>query len=648
MAVDSEAERLQARNLALEVEVKQLRARLAQDAPTSAREALLVEAEQAAHLGSWMWDLATEQVYWSDELFRILGKNPAIDRASPQGFFGSIHPEDIEHVREATQRSLAAKHADRVDFRVVQPGGQVREIVMDGSFIFDEQGAIRRMVGGCLDVTDRRRSERDALRSRVLLEMTEQLAGVGVFYWEQVAQSTRWSPEMYAIFKTERALTNDAFLARVLPEDLPSMEAMQRQVHAQGSAGPVPFRIRWPSGELRHLLMSARVIGHLGAIGGSVVDITDRIRLEEQLRRSQKLEALGRLAGGIAHDFNNLLTVIIGNLDLVLSDGPDERLLAEALLASQQGADMTRQLLSFSRGAVIERRPLELSDLVEQALALLRRVVGDEIEVKLTSGEGKWNIVGDASQINQVLMNLAVNARDALPRGGALTISLGRTRLNDARRPAGAGSDRFVALTFRDNGAGMDEATRSRVFEPFFSTKAPGAGTGLGMASVFGIVTQHGGAIEVDSMPGHGTEVRIYLPESDEPGVGVNAAPTTRRSAVLPEVILLVEADRRVGRIVQRFLEADNHRVIPVESATEAMAIADTSVGLVITDCELPDMSGLALAKQLRDRRAELKVLYIMGRAAKRGELPDAPVIQKPFSREQFLEKVGAVLVGPA
>jgi PAS domain S-box-containing protein len=646
MAVDSEVARLQARNVALETEVKQLSARLAQDAPTSAREALLVEAEQAAHLGSWMWDLATEQVYWSDELFRILGKNPAVDRASPDAFFGSIHAEDIAHVRQATERSLATKRAERIDFRVVQPGGQVREIVMDGSFILDEQGAISRMVGGCLDVTERRRSERDALRSRVLLEMTEQLAGVGVFYWEQTTQSTWWSPEMYGIFKTDRALTNDAFLARVLPEDLPSMEAMQRQVRAHGSAGPVAFRIRWPSGELRHLLMSARVIGHLGAIGGSVVDITDRIRLEERLRRSQKLEALGRLAGGIAHDFNNLLTVIIGNLDLVLSDGPDQRLLAEALLASQQGVAMTRQLLSFSRDAVIERRPLELSDLVERALSLLRRVLGDDIEVRLNIGAGKWNILGDASQINQVLMNLAVNARDALPGGGALTISLGHARLDDVRRPTGATSDRFVALTVKDNGSGMDEATRSRVFEPFFSTKAPGAGTGLGMATVFGIVTQHGGNIEIDSTPGRGTEVRIYLPEGDEPGASVMAAPDTRRSLVLPEVILLVEADRRVGRRVQRFLEADHHRVIPVGSATEAMAIADTSVGLVITDCELPDMSGLALAKQLRDRRAELKVLYIMGHAARWGALPDAPVIQKPFSREQFLAKVGAVLVG--
>src|SRR5688500_17900548 len=417
-----------------------------------------------------MWDLATKQVYWCDELFRILGKDPAVDRASPEAFRGSIHAEDLEHVRQATERSMATKHTERIAFRVVQPGGQVRERIMDGFFIFDEQGAIHCIVGGCLDVTERRRSERDALRSRVLLEMTEQLAGVGVFYWEQAAQSTRWSPEMYGIFKTDCTLTNDAFLARVLPEDVPSLEAMQRQVQAHGSAGPVAFRIRWPSGELRHLLMRARVISPRGAVGGSVVDITDRIRLGEQLLRAQKLEALGRLAGGIAHDFNNLLTVVIGNLDLALSDGPDPRLLAEALLASQQGAQMTRQLLSFSRDAAIERRPLELSDLVTRALTLLRRVLGDDVEVKFNTGPGKWCIDGDASQFNQVLLNLAVNARDALPRGGAVNISLGHARLNGARRPAGAASDRFVELKVRDNGSGMDEATRVRVFEPFFST----------------------------------------------------------------------------------------------------------------------------------------------------------------------------------
>lgn len=644
MVPESDAARVQARNLELEAEVKQLRARLAQDAPTSVREALLVEAEQAAHLGSWMWDLATEQVYWSDELFRILGKNPAIDRASPEGFFGSIHPEDLPQVREATQRSLAAKRADRIDFRVLQPGGQVREIVMDGSFIFDDQGNIRRMVGGCLDVTDRRRSERDALRSRVLLEMTEQLAGVGVFYWEQALQAIRWSPEMFQIFKTDHPLTGDAFLARVLAEDVPAVHAMWREVEQQGTTGPRAFRIRWPNGELRHLLMSASVIGHLGAVGGSVVDITERIRLEEQLRRAQKLEALGRLAGGIAHDFNNLLTVIIGNLDLVLSDGPDRGLLQEALLASQQGAAMTRQLLSFSRDAVIERRPLELGELVEQALILIRRVLGDDVEVTLNTGDRRWFVHGDSSQLNQVLMNLAVNARDALPLGGALSISLGHKRLGEARRPAEATSDRFVELTVKDNGSGMDEATRSRLFEPFFTTKPKGAGTGLGMSTVFGIVTQHGGSIEIDSTPGRGTEVRIYLPETED-AVEAASVAAPRPSEVLPEVILLVEADRRVGNLVQRFLEGDRHRVIPAATAAEAMAVVDASVGLVITDCELPDMSGTALAEQLRHRRAGLKVLYIMGHAVRTGAAPDAPVIQKPFSREQFLAKVSAVLV---
>ncbi|HEU5076990.1 MAG TPA: ATP-binding protein [Polyangiaceae bacterium] len=530
MPSDSDVERLQARTLELEAEVKQLRAKLAQDASTSVREALLVEAEQAAHLGSWMWDLATDQVYWSDELFRILGKNPAVDCATAAAFHGSIHPEDLDHVRRATQRSLLTKHAERIHFRVVQPGGQVREIVMDGSFILDERGDIRRVVGGCLDVTDRRRSERDALRSRVLLEMTEQLAGVGVFYWEQGLQSPRWSPEMFQIFKTELPLTRDAFLARVLAEDVPLVQALWCHVEEHGKTGPRAFRIRWPNGEVRHLLMSATVIGQRGAVGGSVVDITERIRLEEELRRAQKLEALGRLAGGIAHDFNNLLSVILGNLELMLSGGADECLLQEALLASQQGADMTRQLLSFSRDARIERRPLELGKLAERALTLIRRVMGEDVDVRLNRGKKRWVVRGDASQLNQVLLNLAVNARDALPRGGVFTISLGRTRLEAARRPRGTDAEYFVELKVRDNGSGMDEATRTRVFEPFFTTKPSGAGTGLGLSTVFGIVTQHGGSIEIDSTPGHGTEVRVYLPEGDEAGVGVVPS-DARRSA---------------------------------------------------------------------------------------------------------------------
>jgi two-component system, cell cycle sensor histidine kinase and response regulator CckA len=642
-----EGDGLRARISSLEAEVKQLKSRLAQDAPVSVREALLVEAERAARMGSWMWDLRTQNVYWSDELFRILGKDPARDEADSEAFFGAIHPDDLEDVQAQTQRSIETKRASRIEFRVLRDDGTQREIVMNGAFILDDSGEVGRMVGSCLDVTEWRGAERDAQRARALLDVTEQLSDVGVFFWEPTERRIDWSPEMCKIFGTDQPLDAVSFEAVIVPEDRSAVLAMQREVVSEGEAGPVAFRIRRPNGETRHVLMSGRSTGE-GAVGGSVIDITERIHLEEQLRQSQKMDAVGRLAGGVAHDFNNLLTAILGNAELMLIRDANDEKASEVMQAALQASALTRQLLSFSRHAVVDRIAINLNEVADGGLALIERVIGEDVRVVFNGGDDLWLVDADPNQINQILMNLAVNARDSMPEGGEITISTQNLSLTPARRPTSAKTDEFVELRVSDNGVGMDEVTQRRLFEPFFTTKNSGEGTGLGLATVFGIVTQHGGTIEVESRPGEGTEFRVYLPRCEE----LLSAPDAEDAAAIVhagggESILVVEDDPNVRRVVENFLRPAAYRVIAVSTGAAALAVDDSSIAVLLTDLVLPDTNGMEVAKQLRDARPGLKVLYMTGYAAHTGGHTDAPLILKPFSRDQLLAKIRSVLDTP-
>ncbi len=504
-----------ARIARLEAEINQLRSRLAQDAPVSVREALLVEAERAAHLGSWMWDLRTQKVFWSDELFRILGRDPSLDQASPDAFFAAVHPDDVARVRAAADRSLALGAAERVEFRVVRRTGELRHLVMDGAILREQDGQIARVVGSCLDVTERRRSEAEAERASALLELTERLTGVGVFAWQPETGSLLWSDELLRIFASDAPLGPDAFLAAVVEEDLPQVVRMQKEVPIMGVAGPVAFRIRRPGGELRHLLMTAKATG--AGIRGSIVDITERIRLEERVHHAQKLDAIGRLAGGVAHDFNNLLAVISANASVLALELGSNGMLQEVMQAADQAAAMTKQLLAISRNQSLERRPIDLGALIAGALGLLRRMCAAGVTLTFSAPEEPCWVLGDESQLHQVLLNLVVNARDALPHGGHVEIALSASRQSPAPLGPDARDAPMLQLLVKDDGQGMDEATRARIFEPFFTTKQPGSGTGLGLATVLGIVKQHGGSIEVSSQVGQGTSFRVLLPALPPP-----------------------------------------------------------------------------------------------------------------------------------
>jgi PAS domain S-box-containing protein len=385
---------------------------------------------------------------------------------------------------------------------------------------------------------------------------------------------------------------------------------------------------------------------------GVVRDLAERKQLQDELRQAQKMEAIGRLAGGIAHDFNNLLTAIFGYSELLRRRlRTDPELVAELdeiTKAGERAATLTRQLLAVSRRQALQPRPVNLNAIVDDLEKMLRRVIGEDVQFRTALAPSLGTVRADPGQIEQVLLNLAVNARDAMPRGGSLSVETRDVVIDHefTRRHAGAALGPYVCLTVSDDGCGMPADVLSHVFEPFFTTKAPGRGTGLGLSTVYGIVTQSGGYIAVESRPGAGTTFHIYLPRVDAPWEakpgGVRTAPGSRGS----ETILLVEDDPGISRLVRRILERHGYTLLSCEDPFEAVRIAQTDpqrIDLLLSDVVMPGMSGVDVAQHVIACRRDIAVMFISGFSVHThvGRLsPQVCFLQKPFTPDALLNAV--------
>jgi two-component system cell cycle sensor histidine kinase/response regulator CckA len=413
----------------------------------------------------------------------------------------------------------------------------------------------------------------------------------------------------------------------------------------------------------RHFTRNGRPV-HIAVIR----DITARLkaeeersRLEEQLRQSQRLESVGRLAGGVAHDFNNLLTVINGYADMTLgelaAEDPIRPVLEEIRNAGQRAASLTQQLLAFSRKQMIEPRPMDLNAVVAESEKMLKRLVGEDIEFSTSLSPLPCPVMVDSGQIHQILMNLAVNARDAMPAGGSLRVETAHLDLGEeqARGCPDAAPGRYVRLAVADSGTGMDEDTLRRIFEPFFTTKRQGAGTGLGLSVVYGIVRQSGGWIQVNSRPGSGTTFEIYLPRLDAASLDEVAhdAPATGLRGT--ESVLVVEDQEEVRRLAVEVLRRYGYSVLEAAHGPEALGLAERHTGtidLMLTDVIMPGMTGRELAARLTPIRPEAKVLYMSGYSrdviGREGVLENGmPYLAKPFTPEELARKVRELLGPP-
>ena len=462
---------------------------------------------------------------------------------------------------------------------------------------------------------------------------------------------------------TTEELQSTSSLDQVHPDDRHLVEEAAGEARTRGVGRTIQYRMRHKDGSW-HVLESgaSAVLNSHGDVEKLIIvnrDVTARKNLEEQFRQAQKMEAVGRLSGGVAHDFNNLLGVIIGYAEFLQERLDPENTLRgsvdEILNAGKRAAALTRQLLAFSRQQVLDPKVIDLNGAVSDMEKLLRRLIGEDVALSTQLASDLGRVKADQGQLEQVVMNLAVNARDAMPQGGKLIIATENMIMDDVfvrQYPYPVQPGPYVCLSVTDSGIGMDAETKARAFEPFFTTKEKGKGTGLGLSTVYGVVKQSGGYIDIFSSPGAGTTFKIYLPRVDE-AVKLSA-PSQGGAGSFDgnETILLAEDEASLRRLTRATLEQSGYKVLEAKDGVEALALSEASdlpIDLLLTDVVMPGMGGRALAQELTRRRPEIRVVYMSGYTGQ-GVGTQGPIdlgsdfLSKPFSRVVLARKIREAL----
>jgi two-component system cell cycle sensor histidine kinase/response regulator CckA len=521
------------------------------------------------------------------------------------------------------------------------------------------------------EVRERERADEALRESRERLQLALEAANEGLWDLNVRTGIAYYSPQYYRMLGfdvDEWPATYQNWLGLLHPEDRPTVDAQRTsQIKRQNGTFDLQYRLRKKGGAYAWVRSRGRVVsfaadGTPERLIGTLMDITDANKLEEQLRQAQRLDSIGRLAGGIAHDFNNLLTVINGyaamSVDDLSIDSPVRNSLQEIYAAGQRAAELTQQLLAFSRKQLLRPVIVDLNKVIRDLSKMLNRLIGEDISLVMRLAPDLRNITADPSQVQQVIMNLAVNSRDAMPNGGTLIIETGNIYLDEeyvsGHPQVQPGNYSMLAVT--DDGIGMSAETQERLFEPFFTTKAKGQGTGLGLSTVYGIVRQSGGRVWVYSEPNRGTTFKVYFPSTEQPAS--DSAPAVKGDQHGHETILVVEDQDEVRNLAVRALEKFGYTVFSAKSAEDAVAFCsrkEHALDLVVTDVIMPGMNGGELARQLRSLNPKLRVLFMSGYTdnviAHRGVLDEGvEFLQKPFTADRLAEQVRTVLgsSGPA
>ncbi|WP_164104663.1 hybrid sensor histidine kinase/response regulator [Candidatus Laterigemmans baculatus] len=607
---------------------------------------------------AWDWNLATGTVHRSEQAAEILG----LESGTADDFLGLIHSEDRDRVDAAFAAAKRGEGDLREEFRVVLATGQTRWVSAVARLRIDPETHHPHLAGVCRDLTDRKQAELQIQASEQRFRQMANTAPV-VIWVTDVSGYCTFINEHWARLvgqSVEQAL-GFGWLERIHPEDRELAKSQFVAATERKSDLQLEYRFLDHANNYRWAIAAGRPRfnrdGTFDAYIGCVVDITEHRLLEERLRQSQKMEAFGQLAGGVAHDFNNLLTIITGNSESLAEQFPsdDARLefVREICAAGQRAASLTQQLLAFSRQTILASKVLDLNTVVSDIERMLRRLIGEDIRLRLRQEPNLRLIKLDPGQCEQILMNLIVNARDAMPRGGEVEIETSNVSLDERRaasHPEAIAGD-YVRLTVRDTGCGMTPEVRARLFEPYFTTKAVGKGTGLGMAVVHGIVKQNGGYIDVSSEPGAGAVIQLHFPAVE----GTAAAPKNEASgkpAPGSESLLLVEDEDAVRRLLLRILEQQGYQVLVASNGREALALLAEHrepIELLVTDVVMPELGGPELAHVLCPRYPEMKVLFLSGHTddamVRHGLVQDeVAFLQKPFSPLALVRKVREVL----
>jgi two-component system, cell cycle sensor histidine kinase and response regulator CckA len=620
-------------------------------------------------------------LYVSPQAQTILGYKPEDCLSDPSFWWDHLNPED--HPIASLEDTWEEGRPFQVEYRMRRQDGQEVWLRDEAIVVRDPETGKRLTRGMLIDITERKQAE-EALREseeRYRAFVTQSSEGIFCMEYrppvpcrlpirEQLAlgwengymvECNDAMAKMYGRASAQELVGKPLSDFLVLHDPV-TVEFMENFIRAGYRTTDQESRELDATGQkkiFRNTMMGTVIDGHWVRTWGITRDVTARMHLEEQLRNAQQLEAIGRLAGGVAHDFNNILSIIMGHGELLLATaGVDERTrngLEQIRRAADRAASLTQQLLAFSRKQVLQPKVLDLNEAVADMQKMLSRVIGEDIELVASLHPSLASVKADPGRVEQVLMNLAVNARDAMPHGGKLRMETSNVEVDeDEGRNLELTAGRYVMLKVTDTGHGMDENTLLHIFEPFFTTKPMGKGTGLGLATVYGIVKQSGGSIQVESKAGRGTEFRIYLPAAGESPHKPHEQVASEKVAGGQETVLIVEDEPDLRELTRMFLEGYGYKVLAASSAEQAIQIAGifpTSIDLLLTDVIMPGMSGRQLAEKIVGERPQTKIVYMTGytddMVVQHKVLePGVQLLQKPFTKAELALKVRSTLDG--
>jgi PAS domain S-box-containing protein len=577
------------------------------------------------------------------------------DKAAGSGWLTALWPEDSEQVSEEWRRAVENKSAFRMEYRFRRTDGEIRWVYAQSLEMIDAEGNPAGFIGTVTDISENKQAETQVRRSEARLAAILELAGAAIISMDNSGRIELFNDGAEETFGYAAEEMIGQPIDRLLPKRF--REAHRRHVDefAAGSVVNRPMSQRREivglrkNGEEFPANASIAKVDRGDAMLFTVIlhDITDRKEAEEGLRQAQKMEAVGQLTGGVAHDFNNLLAVIMGNTELLQARlGYDDKLLDAVCRAAARGAELTQRLLAFSRRQPLRPQTVDLEGLVSGLSEMLARTLGETVEIETEAEADLWEVAADAGQVENALLNLAINARDAMPEGGKLSIECANAVVDEAYRATNPEAEvgDYVMLAVSDNGTGMSAAVKAHAFEPFFTTKEVGQGSGLGLSMVYGFVKQSGGQVTIDSELGKGTTVKLYLPRTQ--GTVTQATPFSEEAVPLGkgQTVLVIEDDEDVRDLAILSVENLGYQAIAAPEAAVAREIFDNGIAIdvVLSDVVLPGgMSGPEFAEELRARASGLPVIFMSGypaEAAKRDGFlgADKVLLNKPFQLNQL------------
>lgn len=624
-------------------------------------EQQLKVAQHIALIGSSRWDAATDTTVWSDELYRITGWDPSLPGPRDAERAKLYTPESYAILRLAVARTMETGDPYDLELDIVRKDGELRHVLAKGQVIRNQQNSITGLVGTMQDITERKRSEEMIKEREVQYRELVETARDAIFTLSTDGNIT----SINAAFESATEWKREEWLGKPFtdilhPNDVTRLrERFGRSM--KGEAQPLEeVRVRTRSD--KYVLVELSTVpqtrnGKLIGVLGIGRDITERKQLEEQLRRTQRLDSIGSLASGIAHDLNNVLGPILLGVDILSNKMTDEfsqKILQNVRSSSKRGSEIVKQVLAFARGTEQEFSPQQLRYVVNEIQSFIRQTFPKEIELRVEIPKDLPPVLGDSTQLHQILLNLCVNARDAMPSGGLIRISGTKADLSksDVENYAGVRPGVFVCLSVSDTGMGIPEGIRAKIFDPFFTTKEIGKGTGLGLSTVNSIVRDHKGFLKLVSEVGRGTEFKIYFPTIDQEQATIEP----EEHPVLPrgngEGVLIVDDEQSIVQIARETLEAYNYKVYTATDGVEATLVYNresrSSIALVCSDINMPRMSGIDLAQILRTSDPQVKILLTSGSpaeiAAKKGEIAKYEFLVKPFNADQLLRAIDKLL----